>query len=102
MKLLFATSCLLWHSFWSGQVADCCVIAAKWHERGEEDRFTQNVNGTLTLEVAPTTADKLAVTGTASLNGTLSLVFAPGTYTTTTFNLISAASITGKISVAPA
>ena len=47
MKLLFATSCLLWHSFWSGQVADCCVIAAKWHERGEEDRFTQNVNEAL-------------------------------------------------------
>jgi len=42
--------------------------------------YTQGAGGTLGIEVNPTTANLLAVTGAANLAGTLALTFDPGTY----------------------
>ncbi|UPG96766.1 autotransporter domain-containing protein [Luteibacter aegosomatissinici] len=58
--------------------------------------YTQNAGGTLQIDVTPTEASQLLVHGTASLAGTLSLVYAPGTYTTSTYTLLQADSVTGK------
>ncbi len=60
--------------------------------------YSQGAGGTLTMEVSPSAADKLIVTGAASLNGTLALVYAPGTYTAANYTLVSAGSLTGTFS----
>ena len=53
---------------------------------------------TTTIEVSPTAADRINVTGAASLNGTLALVPGAGTYAATTYRLIQAGSLTGTFS----
>ena len=58
--------------------------------------YTQGSGSTLQIEVSPTDASKLAVTGTATLAGSLKLVYAPGVYTGTSFTIVSAASVSGK------
>jgi fibronectin-binding autotransporter adhesin len=58
--------------------------------------FTQGANGTLSIEVSPTAASKLAVGGAASLDGKLALVFDPGVYHATTYTLLSASAVSGK------
>jgi len=57
--------------------------------------YTQNADGTLQLDVTPTQASMLKVGGHANLAGTLNLIFAPGTYSTNTFALVQAASLSG-------
>jgi outer membrane autotransporter protein len=58
--------------------------------------YTQSSNGTLMIDVSPTAASQLKVGGTATLDGTLSLLYGPGTYTTRTYTLVDAGSVTGK------
>lgn len=60
--------------------------------------YTQGSSGTLSIEVSPTAASKLVVGGAASLGGTLALVFDPGTYTSHTYTLLTASSISGTFS----
>ncbi len=60
--------------------------------------YAQSTAGTLTIEVSPTSASKLAVGGAASLAGTLALNFAPGTYTPASYTLLTAASLSGTFS----
>ena len=60
--------------------------------------YTQGANSTLQIEVSPTAASKLAVTGAASLNGTLSLLYNPGVYTGKSFAIVTAGSVTGTFS----
>jgi fibronectin-binding autotransporter adhesin len=57
--------------------------------------YTQGASSTLRIEVSPTAASKLNVTGAASLNGTLALVYDPGVYSSATFDILHAGSITG-------
>jgi fibronectin-binding autotransporter adhesin len=57
--------------------------------------YTQGASSTLQIEVSPTAASKLAVTGTASLNGTLKLVYDPGVYSATTYDIVHAGTVTG-------
>ena len=60
---------------------------------------TITINGNLVLgagaiyrvEVSPTAADRTNVTGTATLAGTAQLVFGPGTYTSNSYTILSAA-----------
>ncbi|HMK68943.1 MAG TPA: autotransporter domain-containing protein [Stellaceae bacterium] len=51
--------------------------------------------GTLTIQLSPSGPAELVVTGAATLGGTLHLVFNPGYYSATTYQLVSASSITG-------
>ena len=57
--------------------------------------YTQGSNSTLQIEVSPTAASKLNVTGTASLAGTLALVYDPGVYSAATFDIVHAGLVTG-------
>jgi outer membrane autotransporter protein len=58
-----------------------------------------NINGNLVfgagsiyiVEVSPTNADRTNVTGTASLAGELRLIFGPGTYSSNSYTILSAA-----------
>lgn len=43
------------------------------------------------IEVSPTNADRVNVTGTAQLGGTAQLVFGPGAYTSNSYTILSAA-----------
>ena len=60
---------------------------------------TITINGNLVLgagaiyrvEVSPTAADRTNVTGTATLAGTAQLIFGPGTYTSNSYTILSAA-----------
>lgn len=52
--------------------------------------YAQASAATLSIEVSPTQASQLNVTGTASLAGTLGLTFDPGTYTSKQYTLVSA------------
>lgn len=60
--------------------------------------YTQSSTGTLVVEVNPTSASKLTVSGTAHLGGTLKIVYDPGTYHAKTYTLVSASSVSGKFS----
>jgi fibronectin-binding autotransporter adhesin len=60
--------------------------------------YTQASNATLSIEVSPTAASQLNVSGSATLGGTLAITYDPGTYTATTFTLVSAKSVTGTFS----
>ena len=60
--------------------------------------YTQGANSTLAIEVSPTGASQLNVLGAASLNGKLALTFDPGIYASHTYQIISAASLTGTFS----
>lgn len=57
--------------------------------------YTQSANGAMVVQVTPTTAGKMTTTGAVSLAGTLDVVYAPGVYTTKTYTLIDANSVTG-------
>ncbi|HXE30143.1 MAG TPA: autotransporter domain-containing protein, partial [Stellaceae bacterium] len=57
--------------------------------------YTQGAGSTLQIEVSPSAASKLNVTGAASLNGTLVLIYDPGVYSSATFAIVHAGSITG-------
>lgn len=57
--------------------------------------YAQSANGTLQIDVTPTQASELLVTGSASLAGSLDLIYAPGTYTATTYTLVQAKTLTG-------
>lgn len=58
--------------------------------------YTQSSTGTLMIDVSPTVASQLKVAGTATLNGTLSLLYGPGTYTTRTYTIVDAGTVSGK------
>jgi outer membrane autotransporter protein len=60
--------------------------------------YAQGSTSTLSIEVSPTAASKLVVSGTASLGGTLALVYDPGIYTATTYDIVHAGIITGTFS----
>ncbi len=60
--------------------------------------YTQGSTSTLQIEVSPSAASKLAVSGAATLAGTLKLVYEPGVYTTKTYNILSASSVSGTFS----
>ncbi len=55
--------------------------------------YTQT--GGLMMNLSPTGAQSLAVTGAASLGGTLQLVASPGTYTSGRYTLLTAGSLSG-------
>lgn len=57
--------------------------------------YTQSPGSVLMIDVSPTEASQLKVSGTASLNGTLSLLYGPGTYTTKTYRIVQANAVTG-------
>jgi uncharacterized protein with beta-barrel porin domain len=59
--------------------------------------YTQAAGGTLSIEVSPTEASQLRVSGTATLNGSLAVLFDPGTYTARRYTVLSAANgVTGR------
>jgi fibronectin-binding autotransporter adhesin len=60
--------------------------------------YTQAGSATLSIEVSPSAASLLGVTGTATLAGTLALVYDPGTYSAKQYTLVSAANLTGTFS----
>lgn len=58
--------------------------------------YTQSANGTMVVQVTPTSSAKMTVTGAAALAGTLRVAYAPGVYTVgTTHTLLEAASVSG-------
>lgn len=57
--------------------------------------YTQRGDGRLIVDVSPTDASQLVVSGKATLGGSLQVVFAPGTYTSRDIALIKAASVDG-------
>jgi fibronectin-binding autotransporter adhesin len=57
--------------------------------------YTQSSTGTLLIQVTPTAASQLRVTGPAVLGGTLELVYQPGTYTPRTYTFLTSPSISG-------
>jgi len=57
--------------------------------------YTQGGGGTLDIEVSPTAASQLKVGGAATLNGTLALLFDPGTYTPTSYKILTASTVGG-------
>lgn len=61
--------------------------------------FAQEPNGTLTIEVGPTSASSLAVTDAALLNGTLNLLFDAGPYDFQRVRIVSAGSVSGRFTV---
>lgn len=60
--------------------------------------YTQGVSSTLLIEVSPSAASKLAVTGNAALAGTIALAFDPGNYAKETYDIVHASSVTGTFS----
>jgi fibronectin-binding autotransporter adhesin len=61
--------------------------------------YSQASNAALAIEVSPTAASLLNVTGSATLNGVLALSFDPGTYTAKQYTIVSAAGgVSGKFS----
>jgi autotransporter-associated beta strand protein len=52
--------------------------------------LTFNAGSTFVVDVTPTTASKVNVTGAASLNGTVDAVFGPGSYMATTYAILAA------------
>jgi autotransporter-associated beta strand protein len=60
--------------------------------------YSQGPGGNLNIDVTPTAASELNVTGAASLNGKLTLNYQPGVYAAHIYPIVSAASITGGFS----
>ncbi|APD11369.1 hypothetical protein UC34_18155 [Pandoraea vervacti] len=61
--------------------------------------YAQASNATLAIEVSPTTASLLKVSGSATLNGVLAITYDPGTYRSTRYTLLSAANgVSGRFS----
>ncbi|WP_454732883.1 MULTISPECIES: autotransporter domain-containing protein [Cupriavidus] len=59
--------------------------------------YAQAASGTLSIEVSPTDASQLRVSGSAALGGTLAVVFTPGTYSARQYTVLSAANgVTGR------
>jgi autotransporter-associated beta strand protein len=59
--------------------------------------YAQSASGTLQVEVTPSAASQLHVTGQANLAGTVSLIFDPGSYSSKTFPILTAGGgITGN------
>jgi fibronectin-binding autotransporter adhesin len=57
--------------------------------------YTQGSSSTLHIEVSPTAASKLNVSGSASLAGTLALVYDPGVYSKASYDILHAGSVSG-------
>jgi len=57
--------------------------------------YTQGSSSTLHIEISPTAASKLEVSGSASLAGTLQLVYDPGVYSKASYDILHAGSISG-------
>ncbi|TKR54787.1 hypothetical protein D7I39_12810 [Allopusillimonas ginsengisoli] len=57
--------------------------------------YTQSPGSTLRIDVSPTMASKLQVGGTAQLAGTLDVLYGPGTYTTKSYQIVSAGAVNG-------
>jgi outer membrane autotransporter protein len=57
--------------------------------------YTQGAGSTLAIEVSPTAASQLAVTGTANLAGTLALTYTPGVYSNRSYTIVQAGSVAG-------
>jgi uncharacterized protein with beta-barrel porin domain len=60
--------------------------------------YTQGSTSALQIEVSPSGASRLNVSGNASLAGTLALVYDPGVYTTKSYIILSAGSVNGSFS----
>ncbi|WP_153101960.1 autotransporter domain-containing protein [Paraburkholderia hayleyella] len=60
--------------------------------------YQQGANGTLQIDVSPTSASQLKVGGSAALGGTLSLLYAPGTYRTISYQIVSSQGLSGDFS----
>jgi outer membrane autotransporter protein len=61
--------------------------------------YTQGSAGTLTIEVSPSAASKLAVGGAANLAGALALAFDPGVYKLgSSYTILTASSLSGQFS----
>lgn len=61
--------------------------------------YTQASNATLAIEVSPTAASLLKVSGSATLNGVLAITYDPGTYRSTRYTVLSAANgVSGRFS----
>jgi autotransporter-associated beta strand protein len=60
--------------------------------------YAQGSSSTLSIEVSPTAASRLNVTGTATLAGTLKLVYDPGVYSRKTYDILHAGNIAGAFS----
>jgi autotransporter passenger strand-loop-strand repeat protein len=58
--------------------------------------YTQSTNGTLTIEVSPTSGSQLKVQGAAALGGALQLLFDPGTYSARSYAILTANTISGS------
>lgn len=57
--------------------------------------FSQSPSGTLAFDVSPSAASQLVVNGTATLAGTLQVLFGPGTYSATSYRLLTANTVVG-------
>lgn len=61
--------------------------------------YTQASNATLSIEVSPTAASLLMVSGSATLNGALAITYDPGTYSATRYTVVSATNgVSGRFS----
>jgi outer membrane autotransporter protein len=82
----------------TGTVSSTVVNSGGTLAPGNNNAGTLTVHGNLTfnagsiflVDVTPTTASKVSVTGTASLNGTVEAVFAPGSYLTNAYTILTA------------
>jgi autotransporter passenger strand-loop-strand repeat protein len=58
--------------------------------------YTQSNNGTLVIEVSPTSGSQLKVQGAAALGGAVQLLFDPGSYSARTYAILTANRISGS------
>jgi fibronectin-binding autotransporter adhesin len=61
--------------------------------------YTQGSGSTLHIEVSPTAASKLDVSGSASLAGTLQLVYDPGVYSKASYDILHAGGVSGTFAM---
>ncbi|AKM32740.3 hypothetical protein AB870_10720 [Pandoraea faecigallinarum] len=95
------------HGTVSGNVANSGIVApgGSIGTLRVGGNYTQASNATLAIEVSPTAASLLAVSGSATLNGVLAITYDPGTYTAKRYTVVSAtngvsgrfASVTGTL-----
>ena len=62
--------------------------------------YTQTLAGNLTIEVSPSSASMLRVTGTATLAGKITYVYDPGVYSAKTYTVLTASSVSGSLTTA--
>ena len=60
--------------------------------------YTQGANAGLRIEVSPSAASQLAVSGKAALGGALALVYDPGVYTARNYTILTATGVSGTFS----